>query len=113
MDEDRILKTLASAAGGDQPPLVDVADRVLATIAVPRAANNVVLWAYTGLSSLAAAAAVLVALWVTAVRQDPVGDFLEDIAAVMKQHPADVARLLPVLRRLPGPVVYVEHGGAA
>jgi excinuclease ABC subunit A len=29
------------------------------------------------------------------------------------QHARDVARLLPVLRRLPGPVVYVEHDRAA
>jgi excinuclease ABC subunit A len=39
---------------------------------------------------------------------------LEDILHVLDeptvgQHPADVARLLPALRRLPGPVVYVEH----
>lgn len=29
------------------------------------------------------------------------------------QHPADVARLLPVLRRLAGPVIYVEHDRSA
>lgn len=29
------------------------------------------------------------------------------------QHPADTKRFLPVLRQLPGPVVYVEHDGAA
>ena len=39
---------------------------------------------------------------------------LEDMLHVLDeptigQHPADVARLLPVLRRLAGPVVYVEH----
>ena len=39
---------------------------------------------------------------------------LEDMLHVLDEptvglHPADVARLLPVLRRLAGPVVYVEH----
>ncbi|MHA2260997.1 MAG: hypothetical protein ACXAEN_01285 [Candidatus Thorarchaeota archaeon] len=39
---------------------------------------------------------------------------LEDIVHVLDeptigQHPADVARLLPAFRKLPGPVIYVEH----
>ncbi|UCG37363.1 MAG: ATP-binding cassette domain-containing protein [Candidatus Bathyarchaeota archaeon] len=39
---------------------------------------------------------------------------LEDILHVLDeptigQHPADVARILPIFRNLPGPVVYVEH----
>ena len=39
---------------------------------------------------------------------------LEDMLHVLDEptiglHPADVVRFLPVLRRLPGPVVYVEH----
>jgi len=43
---------------------------------------------------------------------------LEDMLHVLDeptigQHPADVARLLPAFRRLPGPVVYVEHDRAA
>jgi excinuclease ABC subunit A len=43
---------------------------------------------------------------------------LEDMLHVLDeptvgQHPADVARLLPAFRRLPGPVVFVEHDRAA
>ncbi|MHB1296577.1 MAG: excinuclease ABC subunit UvrA [Anaerolineae bacterium] len=43
---------------------------------------------------------------------------LEDVLHVLDeptvgQHPADVARLLPALRRLAGPVVYVEHDRVA
>ena len=43
---------------------------------------------------------------------------LEDVLHVLDeptvgQHPADVARLLPALRELAGPVVYVEHDRAA
>jgi len=43
---------------------------------------------------------------------------LEDILHVLDeptigQHPADVARLLPAFRELPGPVVYVEHDRVA
>jgi excinuclease ABC subunit A len=43
---------------------------------------------------------------------------LEDMLHVLDeptvgQHPADVARLLPVFRRLAGPVVYVEHDRVA
>lgn len=39
---------------------------------------------------------------------------LEDMLYVLDeptigQHPADVARLLPALRELPGPVIYIEH----
>jgi len=39
---------------------------------------------------------------------------LEDLLHVLDeptigQHPADVARLMPVFRQLPGPVIYVEH----
>ncbi|MBN1886900.1 MAG: ATP-binding cassette domain-containing protein [Thermoflexales bacterium] len=44
--------------------------------------------------------------------------WLEDMLHVLDeptigQHPADVARLLPVFRRLAGPVVYVEHDRVA
>ncbi len=43
---------------------------------------------------------------------------LEDMLHVLDeptvgQHPADVARLLPALRRLPGPVIFVEHDRTA
>ena len=43
---------------------------------------------------------------------------LEDMLHVLDeptigQHPADVARLMPALRQLAGPVVYVEHDRAA
>ena len=43
---------------------------------------------------------------------------LEDMLHILDeptvgQHPADVARLLPALRRLAGPVVYVEHDRVA
>lgn len=43
---------------------------------------------------------------------------LEDMLHILDeptvgQHPADVARLLPALRGLPGPVVYVEHDRVA
>ena len=55
MNEEKILQKLVSAARGDGPPPVDVADSVLEDLADSGGTRNVLLWFFTAASSAAAA----------------------------------------------------------
>jgi hypothetical protein len=81
MDEERLLRELASTARKDAPPLVDVRGRVLATIASSPGRQPWLLWAFTAVSSAAAAAVVAVA-WHGAAAADPVVDLFQSVMAV-------------------------------
>lgn len=84
MNEEQVIRRLAMAARGDVPPPVDVTQSVLADMPVAVGPRNVLLWAFTAASSAAATAAVLLAVQVIAMRQDPFGDYLESMVAVMQ-----------------------------
>ncbi len=84
MNEEQILKKLASAARGDGPPRIDVAERVLADLAVAGEPRNLLLWVFTATSAAAASVVAVLALRVWAARQDPFSDFLESMMAVMQ-----------------------------
>lgn len=84
MNEERILKKLVSAARPDAPPRIDVTGRVLAGLPAAGEPRNVLLWLFTAASSAAAAAVTLLAVQVTAARQDLFGEFLESMLAVMR-----------------------------
>lgn len=62
MNEEQILRTLASAARNDAPPALDVSGDVLSRIeARPRARRaNVLMWSYAAVSAVAA---TFVAFW--------------------------------------------------
>ena len=84
MNEEQVIRRLAMAAKGDAPPLVDVTQSVLAVMPVAVRPRNTLLWAFTAASSVAAAAAILLAVQVVAMRQDPFGEYLESLVAVMQ-----------------------------
>jgi len=63
MNTDELLTKLAQAARGDAPPLVDVAGGILEAIGETRRPSNVLLWAFTAVSTAAAAMVALAALF--------------------------------------------------
>ncbi len=84
MNEERILNKLVSAARPDAPPRIDVTGRVLAGLAPAGEPRNLLLWLFTAGSSAAAAAVTVLAVYMTAARQDLFGEFLESTLAVMR-----------------------------
>ncbi len=84
MNEEQVMRRLAMAARGDAPPPVDVTQSVLASMPVAVGPRNTLLWVFTAASSVAAAAAILLAVRVVAMRQDPFGEYLESMLAVMQ-----------------------------
>ena len=84
MNEDQILRKLASAARPEAPPLIDVTARVLGDLPHARAAGDLLLWFSAAVSSAAAVLVTVLALRVWLERQDPFGEFLESMLAVMQ-----------------------------
>ena len=84
MNEERIIRKLAAAARADEPPLIDVSDRVLSRLPAMREPKNLLLWTFSAISSMAAAVIVIVAIQVTLANQDPVAGFLGSVAGSMR-----------------------------
>ena len=71
MNEEKILQGLVSKSRGDNPPLIDVTQRVLAQIQIAPPRRNLLLWAYAAVSSVAAVFVVALAIW-TLMGQDEI-----------------------------------------
>ncbi len=84
MNEEKLLRKLASAARGDQPPPIDVAEWVMDDLARARRPGNALLWVFTAASSAAAAIIITAALLVWEARQDPVGEFMQSTMAMIQ-----------------------------
>ncbi len=84
MNEERILKKLAAAARADLPPRIDVSGQVLERLVRRSQPRRLALWAFAATSSAAAAAVTLLAVHVSAARQDLFGEFLQSILAVLR-----------------------------
>jgi hypothetical protein len=84
MNEQRVIAKLASAGRAGGPPEIDVAALVISRLAAPRPPSRAMLWAATGVSAVLAMAATLVALLAWQVRQDPFGDFMQSMVAVIR-----------------------------
>jgi len=84
MNEERIIRKLAAAARADEPPLIDVSDRVLSRLPAVREPKNVLLWTFSAISSVAAAIIIIVAIQVTLANQDPVAGFLGAVSGSMR-----------------------------
>ncbi len=93
MKELEWLKNMDSEAARSPAPQIDVADRVVATLRSPmrfRAHQAATLdapaslWAATGLSWAAAAAALFIAIQAVAQLQDPFSDLFNPLTMVLR-----------------------------
>jgi len=84
MDELKVLRGLASAAGQAGPPAVDVAASVVGDIRARRATGGAAWWAAAGLSAAAAAVAAAVALHAWADWQDPLRALFAPVVMVIQ-----------------------------
>ena len=78
MNEERVLKKLATAARADGPGRIDVADAVLDRLAGRGAPQGVLVWAYT------AAVLTLLAVRAWTAQEDVFAEFLDSMLAVMR-----------------------------
>ena len=83
MKEDRILRELSTAARADGPPPIDVAEAVLTRVTAGAGHRDARLWMFASLSSAAAVVMTVAALRVLLVQQDPFGEFINSVVAVM------------------------------
>jgi hypothetical protein len=83
MNEERTLQALVAAARPDQPPIVDVAGRVLTRLRMTRPRRNLVFWLYTGLSSAAAVFVVAMVVRMLLARQDAMLEYALPTMGVM------------------------------
>lgn len=82
MNEEQILRRLVWASGGDAPPEIDVADRVLADLSRRRRPDTLPFY-FAGVSAAAAAALTIAAGRVLLVPADPFGELFNSMMAVM------------------------------
>lgn len=84
MNEEQILRKLASAARGDRPPLIDVSGQVLGRIGAAPAPRNLVLWLFSGVSSVAAAVVVALAINAAPARPDAFAELVGSVMGMMQ-----------------------------
>lgn len=82
MNEEQILRRLVSASGGDAPPEIDVADRVLADLSRPRRWDTLPFY-FAGISAAAAVALTIAATRVLLLPTDPFADLFNPMMAVL------------------------------
>ena len=85
MNEERILRKLASAARGDRAPLIDVSERVLGRIGAAPAPGSLLLWLFSGVASAAAAIVVAFAVRAAPARPDAFADVIGSVMGGMMQ----------------------------
>jgi hypothetical protein len=84
MDEMKTLRKLGEAVRRDEPPAVDVADRVRATIAGSRAPRTEVVWLAAAACSLGlAVAAAMWAFSVWAALDNPIRAILDPVSVTL------------------------------
>ena len=84
MNEERVLKKLATAARADGPGRIAGADAVLDRLAGRGAPQGVLVWAYTAATSAAAAVLTLLAVRAWTAQEDVFAEFLDSMLAVMR-----------------------------
>ena len=82
MDEDRLLRKLASAGRADEPPAIDVKAAVVAAVAAAREPSSVPLWVFAGAAAAAAVVMVVLGQVISAGAADAFGDFVQSMMAV-------------------------------
>ena len=76
MNEDKIMRKLASAMGGNKPPEIDVVERVMKGVKDAEHPSARTMWIFT--ASAAAAAVIVAVLAIQAIPEapDPVMQFI-------------------------------------
>jgi len=82
VNEENILRKLASAARGDAPPATDVRAGVLRQVAAIEQPSSLLLWSLTAAAAAAAVVVSALAAHAAAAGQDPFGEFLESMMMV-------------------------------
>jgi hypothetical protein len=76
--------SLWAAAREDAPPTVDVAGRVINSLAAPPAPTRGLMWAFAGISAAAAAILAVLAARTWLAEQDSFPELFQTVMAVMQ-----------------------------